>query len=128
MPDIQDSQGATLLFNGVELGTYVSMLPSWQTGNVHETTSAISPVLGRGTDARVLRQYNVSAMEPGQVQVRFLGNPTLSLNQIGVTGTLAIVWPGGYYSGAGFAIDLNGDIKAGELIQWTMTFQFSGYF
>jgi hypothetical protein len=127
MPEIADSQGASLLFNGVELGTYVSMNPSWQTGNVHETTNANSPVLGSGADSRVLRQYNVSAMEPGQVQVRFLGNPTLSLSQIGVTGTLAIVWSGGSYSGAGFAIDLNGDIKAGELIQWVMTFQFSGY-
>jgi hypothetical protein len=128
MPYIEDSQGATLLFNGVELGTYVSMSPSWQTGNVHEVTSKDSQVLGTGTDARVLRQYNVSAMEPGQVQVRFLGNPTLRLDQIGVTGTLAIIWAGGAYSGNGFAIDLAGDIKAGELIQWSMTFQFSGYY
>jgi hypothetical protein len=104
------------------------MSPSWQTGNVHETTSVNSPVLGRGTDSRVLRQYNVSAMEPGQVQVRFLGNPTLDLDKIGISGDLSIEWPGGSYSGAGFAIDLAGDIKAGELIQWTMTFQFSGYY
>jgi len=128
MPDIQDSQGAKLLFNNEELGTYVSMSPSWQTGNVHETTSANSIVLGRDADARVLRQYNVSALEPGQVQVRFIGNPSLTLNQIGLTGTLSISWAGGSYSGKGFAIELAGDIKAGELIQWTMTFQFSGYY
>ena len=128
MPDVQNAQGATLTFNGVTLGTYISMSPSWAVGNVHETTSVDSQILGRGADARVLKQYNVSAMEPGSVVVKFLGNPELKLDQIGVTGRLAIVWPGGSYSGNGFATARDGDLAAGELIQWAMTFQFSGYY
>lgn len=128
MPNIEDAQGATLLFNGVALGTYVSMSPAWAVGAVHDTTSSDSPILGRGTDSRVLKQYNVSTMEPGSVVVKFIGNPTLSLDQIGVTGQLAIYWPGGRYAGNGFATALDGDISRGELIQWSMTFQFSGYY
>jgi hypothetical protein len=128
MPDIGDSQGATLLFNGSELGTYLGMSPRWSVGSVHETTSKDSPILGSGTGARVLKQYNVSTMEPGTVEVRFLGNPTLNLNQIGNTGTLSIVWPGGQYAGKGFATELSGEIAVGELIRWSMTFTFSGYY
>jgi hypothetical protein len=128
MPDVQNSQGATLTFNGVTLGTYVSMSPSWAVGSVHEVTSLDSPVIGKATDSRVLKQYSASTMEPGSVVVKFIGNPTLSFDQIGVTGRLAISWSGGSYSGNGFATSLDGDISSGELIQWSMSFQFNGYY
>jgi len=128
VPNLEDSQGATLRFNGVTLGTYISMSPSWAVGSVHETTSKDSPIIGRGTDSRVLKQYNVSTMEPGSVVVNFLGNPTLSFDRMGVTGQLSISWDGGSYSGNGFATALDGDITRGELIKWSMTFQFSGYY
>ena len=128
MADIEDSQTATLLFDGEELGVYVGMSPKWSVGSVHETTNKDSPILGIGTDARVLKQYNCTTMEPGMVEMRFIGNPNLTLQNIGKTGMLAISWPGGSYSGKGFAIDLQGDMASGELIRWSMTFQFSGYY
>jgi hypothetical protein len=128
MPDIQGSQGATLSFNGQQLGTYIGMSPRWSVGSVHETTNKNSPVLGSGADSRVLKQFAVSTMEPGTVEVRFLGNPTLNINQIGNAGTLSIVWEGGQYSGKGFATELSGEITAGDLIRWSMTFHFSGYY
>jgi len=128
MADIEDSQTATLLFDGEELGVYVGMSPKWSVGSVHETTNKDSPILGSGTDARVLKQYNCTTMEPGMVEVRFIGNPNLTLQNIGKTGMLSISWTGGSYSGKGFAIDLQGDMASGELIRWSMTFQFSGYY
>jgi len=127
VPNIEDSQGASVTFNGAALGTYVSMSPSWAVGSVHETTNINSPIVGRGTDSRVLKQYNVSTVEPGSVVVKFLGNPTLTYDQIGKTGQLNISWTNGSYSAKGFATALDGDISRGELVQWSMTFQFSGY-
>jgi len=127
MPDIEYSQGATLTFDGVELGTYISMNPSWSASGVHETTSSDSPILGVGTKTRVLRQYNCSAVEPGQVVVKFLGNPALSFGNMGKEGLLAITWTGGSYSGYGFATALDGEIVSGEVIKWFMEFRFSGY-
>jgi hypothetical protein len=130
LPDaitVQDSQGATLTFNGVTLGYYVSISPSWSVSSSHETTSKDSPILGRGTDARILRQYNVSSVEPGQIAVNFIGNSDLDWNSIGVTGYLKVSWPGGSISGDGFMTDIQGDISAGELVRWSLTFKFSGY-
>jgi hypothetical protein len=128
MPDIEDCQGATLLFDGVELGTYISMSSSWSASGVHETTSKDSSVLGTGTNARVIRQYNCSSIEPGQVTVKFLGNASFKFLDTGIEGMLSISWPGGDYSGYGFVTQIDVDIVRGELVQLAMQFQFSGFY
>jgi hypothetical protein len=128
MPDIGDSQGATLTFDGVELGTYISMSPSFSAGTVHETTNVTSPIYGSGANSRVQKQYNCTSVEPGQVVVKFLGNVDISFGEMGREGWLEITWPGGNYAGYGFATQLDGDVTAGEIIKWSMLFRFSGYF
>lgn len=128
MPYIPDSQGAVLSFNGQVLGVLQNVSPSFAAGNVHEVTSLRSPVVGAGQNARVVKQYNVTSIEPGTITARFLGSPDLSRNHVGFPGTLVFSWPaGGSLSGQAFLQTLDAEFQKGELIQWAAVFQFSGF-
>ena len=128
MPDVPDSQGATLAFNGTTLGILQGVSPAFTAGNVQEVTSLRSPVVGAGQNARVVKQFNVTSIDPGTVTARFIGLPGFSRNDIGGPGTLTLTWPfGGTLSAAAFLVDINAELTKGELIQWAATFRFSGF-
>lgn len=128
MPDnIPDSQGAILYFRGQPLGVLQGVSPSFAVGNKHEVTSLRSPVVGQGQNARVLKQYNVTSIEPGMITARFLGSPDLARNDLGGPGFLAFSWPSGTLSGQAFLETLDAEFAKGELIQWAAVFQFSGF-
>lgn len=127
MPDVPDSQGATISFAGTTLGVLIGFTPSFSTGNVHEFTSVRSPVIGTGQNARVVKQYTVTSIEPGTVTARFLGAADLARNDVGRPGALVVSWNGGSLSGMAFLQDLQAEFSRGELRQWAATFQFSGF-
>lgn len=128
MPDVPDSQGATLRFRGVTLGVLQGFTPAFAAGNVHEVTSMRSPVLGSGQNARVLKQYNCTSIEPGTVTARFVGSPDLARADIGGPGTLVMTWAGGAtLSGQAFCSSLDAELAVGELIRWAAEFQFTGF-
>lgn len=127
MPDIPDGHGATLYFRGVALGPVQSVTPNFTAGNVQDFTSHRSSVIGAGQNARVLRQYNCTSIEPGTMQCKFLGSASLSRNDVGGPGTLSFSWPGAELSGQAFCSDLQADFAVGQLVQWSATFQFTGF-
>lgn len=127
MPDVPDSQGAALSFRGTYLGVLQGFTPSFTAGNVHEVTSMRSPVVGSGQNARVLKQYNCTSIEPGTVTARFIGSPDLSRADIGGPGTLVATWGSKTLSGQAFCSSLDAELTKGELIQWAAVFQFSGF-
>ena len=128
MPNIPSSQGAALFFNGQQLGVLQGVSPSFAVGNKHEVTSMRSPVTGMGQNARVLKQYNVTSIEPGTITARFLGSPGLARNDIGGPGLLSFTWgSGATLSGQAFLESLDAEFAKGELIQWAAVFQFSGF-
>jgi hypothetical protein len=127
MPNVPDSQGATLYFNGLELGVLQDVSPAFAAGSVHEVTSLRSPVIGEGQNARVIKQYNCTSIEPGTMQCRFLGTAGLQRNDVGGSGTLVLSWPGGQISGEAFCSDLQPTLTVGQLQQWTATFTFTGF-
>ena len=127
MPDIPDSQGGVVTFRGVTLGVLVGVTPAFSAGNVSEVTSVRSPVIGSGQNARVLRQYNCTSIEPGKFECRFLGVPDLARNDIGGPGPIVFSWPTGTLSGQAFLSGLEAQFVRGELVQWNATFQFTGF-
>ena len=127
MPNVPDSQSATLYFKGVALGVLQSVLPAFSAGHVSEMTSVRSPVIGEGQNARVIKQYNCTSIEPGTMQCRFLGAADLARNDVGGPGMLVFSWPGGQLSGAAFCSDLQAEFSVGQVRQWTATFQFTGF-
>lgn len=127
MPDVADSQGASISFRGTVLGVLTGFSPAFAVGNVSEVTSVRSQVVGTGPNARVLKQYNCTSIEPGTVTARFQGAADLARNDCGLTGQLAVTWPGGALVAEAFLQSLDADWTRGELRQWAATFQFTGF-
>jgi len=128
VPEIPNSQGAVLMFRGRVLGVLQNANQSFTVGNKHEVTSLRSSVVGSGQNARVIKQYNVTSIDPGTITARFLGSPDLTRNDIGGPGTLSFSWGSGLsLSGEAFLETLDAEFAKGELIVWTAVFQFSGF-
>lgn len=122
-----NSQGATVAFNGTQLGVLQGATPAFNVGNVHDVTSLRSSVIGEGASARVISQYNCTSIDPGTLQVRFIGHPGLARNDLGGPGLLVLSWYSGTISGMAICLDVQADFAVGALIQWSATFQFTGF-
>jgi hypothetical protein len=127
VPDIPNSQGAALYFDGQQLGVLQNVSLSLAVGNKHEVTSMRSPVTGSASSARVMRQYNVTSIEPGTITARFLGLPDLGVLDMGKYGILLFTYGNGRTLRAqAFLESLDSEFAKGELIQWAAVFQLSG--
>jgi hypothetical protein len=127
VPNIPSSQGAALYFNGQELGVLQNVSLSLAVGNKHEVTSMRSPVTGSASSARVMRQYNVTSIEPGTITARFLGLPDLGVLDMGKYGLLVFSYgSGGAVTAQAFLESLDSEFAKGELVQWAAVFQLSG--
>lgn len=127
MPDIPDSHGATLSFNGVQLGYVQNVTPSFSAGTVQDMTSKRSPVLGTGTNARIQKQVSCTSVEPGTLSCKFWGSPRLTIDQVGSTGTLSFTGGGSSMSMKAYLADLQSDHAVGQFAQWSATFNFTGF-
>ena len=128
MPNIPSSQGAVLRFRGQVLGVLQNVRLSLTVGNKHEVTSIRSPVTGAGQNARVLKQYNVTSIEPGAFTATFLGLPDLTVQDIGAPGVLVFSYgSGGTVVAQAFLESLDSEFAKGELVQWAAVFQLSGF-
>jgi hypothetical protein len=127
VPNIPSSQGAALFFNGQELGVLQNVNLSLAVGNKHEVTSMRSPVTGSASSARVIKQYNVTSIEPGTITARFLGLPDLTVLDMGKYGVLVFSYgSGGSVMAQAFLESLDSEFAKGELVQWAAVFQLSG--
>ena len=128
---IEDSQGALVYWNGISIGTYVSLSGSMSVAQKFETTSVDSTVIGTGESARVVKSYSATSVEPGRFSVRYLGTPTgsedsISRADIGQNGTLYIEWASWSISATCFIEDWSVELQRGELVQSVVSFQLTG--
>jgi 23S rRNA G2445 N2-methylase RlmL len=127
VPYVPDSQGAALFFNGQQLGVLQNVRLSVAVGNKHEVTSMRSPVTGSASSARVMKQYNVTSIEPGTITAVFLGLPDLVVTDVGKYGLLVFNYGyGSRVSAQAFLESLDSEFAKGELAQWAAVFQLSG--
>jgi hypothetical protein len=120
------SQGSTVSFRGVEVGR----LRSWKlqpgSATFEESTNVLSPVIGSGQDARVVKQYTCTAIDPGGVDLTVWGVPPFSDTDIGSRGTLSVVFDGGSLSREAYLETFDGSGNVGEFISGSARFKFSG--
>ena len=126
MADIPDSQGATLSFNGVELGDIQTVATSAAVGVVHDMTSKRSSVIGTGDSARVRRQVTCTSVDPASIECKFWGTPPFTVEEVGSTGMFSFSGGGSSLSARAFLADLQSDHAVGEPAQWSATFKFLG--
>jgi len=122
------SQSAKLVFNGKTLGILIGATPSFSAANVHDVTGLQAQIIGDGTSARIIKQYNVSSIEPGTISARFIGSPELSREDVGKVGKVIFSWQSGNSISAEATLTkLDAEFNRGELIQWSAEFLANGF-
>ena len=128
---IEDSQGATVYWNGGSIGTYVSLSGGMAVAQAYETTSVDNAVIGTLGNSRVVKTYDATSVEPGAMTVRYLGTPggpggSISRADIGKNGTLFIQWASWSIEAQAFISDWQFELARGELVQCALSFQLTG--
>lgn len=120
------SQGSTVSFNGTPLGRLTNWKATSGTAQFEEYTHVGSTVLGSGANARVVKQYVCTAVDPGNVNVQLFGCPPYTEQMIGDNGTLLVIFADGSLSVNAYleSFDVTGSV--GEFLVGTARFRFSG--
>lgn len=126
MPDIPSAQGASVSFGGTALGSIIGFDEGYTAASPTDTTGASATIVGTGGNTRVIRQVEITMIEPGSISFRCWGNPPFSRSDIGLSGALV-------FSVGGVSTSLTAQLasvqrvgSAGELIQGSYQFQFMG--
>ena len=126
MPDIPSAQGATVSFNGVALGGLIGFDEGYAAASPTDTTGASATIVGSGGNTRVIRQVEITIIEPGSISFRCWGNPPFGRADIGLAATLAFTIGGVATSWPAQLASVQRVGSAGELIQGSYQFQFMG--
>lgn len=124
-----DAQGATVTFGGQLLGSMVNIKATQSVSGKFDCTSLVSPVIGSGSNSRVMTQHNPTSVDPGGIAIQFIGPTAFSRTDIGRVAQLAFMLPsGGALFGLAYLDNLEMEAAAGEKLRGTATFQFTGFF
>lgn len=126
MPSPPSSQGVTVSWGGFFIGNLTSFKATAGTAVFEEVTNVTSAVIGSGGDARVVKQYDCTAIDPGGVDIGLFGTPSAVLTQVGEQKTVSVTWADGSLSCDAFleTFDVTGNV--GEFLAGTARFRFSG--
>lgn len=120
------SQGSTVNFGGQALGKLTSWRLQPGTATFEEYTNVGSTVIGSGQDARVVRQYVCTAVDPGGVTVQLFGCPPFTSTAIGGRATLNVAFTDGGFSAEAYLEDFDVTGNVGQYLVGTARFKFSG--
>lgn len=126
MPGVYSSHGTTVTFNGVAIGYLTGFDVESKAGQLQDATSIDSPVFGTGVNARVVKQYDVTSIEPPTVSITFRGPPSFSVTDAGFKANLVFDAPGMSISGEAILMSWN---HSGRVNQWSngsASFQLTG--
>lgn len=123
MPDF--SQGSTVSFNGVPIGSLLSWEVTPAQASTTDATSVDSTILGAGSESRVVKQHDCTAIDPGTASITLLGAPFVS-DDIGMVGDLSIDSEAGAISLEAIFVRFSVQAAVGELIKGSAEFQFTG--
>lgn len=120
------SQGSSVSFEGTALGRLTQWKFEPGTATFQDCTSQESYVVGTGDEARVVKDYTCTAIEPGTVEVSLFGCPPYVRNDCGKKGTLAVTFEGGGLSEVAYLerFDVTGNV--GAFLVGTARFRVTG--
>ena len=126
MPDIPSAQSVSVSFGGTALGGLIGFDEGYSAASPTDTTGATATIVGTGANTRVIRQVEITMIEPGSISFRCWGNPPFGRSDIGLSGTLAFTIGGVSTSWTAQLANVQRVGSAGELIQGSYQFQFMG--
>ena len=128
MPGLYSSHETAVFFAGTQIGFLTGFDVESKAASPVETTNVTSRVVGTGRNARVVKEYDATAVEPPTVTVQFWGPPSFSATDAGFKGPLVFNAPGDSVYGEAILVSFS---HAGRSNQWstgTATFQLTGKF
>lgn len=126
---VPDSQGTTVSFAGAVLGNLTNVKPALSVSGKFDCTSLLSPVIGAGANSRVMNQVNPTSVDPGSVQIEFIGQTAFSRSDLAGVGPLVVSFPsGGALVGLAYLETFEQEAAAGEKLRGSATFQFTGFY
>jgi hypothetical protein len=126
MPGLYSSHGASVSFDGTPIGYLTGFDAESRAGQLYETTNVTSPVVGTGANARVVKQYDATSIEPPTISITFWGPPSFAATDAGFKATLVFDAPGDTISGEAILMSFS---HSGRPNQWSTgaaTFQLTG--
>jgi hypothetical protein len=120
------SQGSVVFFAGQPIGELLSWDVTPANASVTDATSQDSTILGSGADARVVKQVDCVAIDPGTASITFLGSGGFVVNDTGMSGRLAVFSEAGSVALDAILVSFQVTGAVGELIKGTANFQFTG--
>jgi len=120
------SQGSTVSFKGFALGSLLGWDVTPAAASTTDCTSVDSVLLGSGIEARIVKNVDCCAVDPGTASVTFLGGNGFSSNNVGEVGFLVIDSDAGTLELEAILQSFQVTAAVGELIKGTATFQFTG--
>jgi len=128
MPGLISSHGTSVSFNGTPIGYLRDFEWEGKAGELYDATNINSVVVGVGPNARVVKRYDVTAVEPLTLTIAFWGPPSYSQNDAGLKSTLVFNTVGTAQDFTAEAILMTFSHK-GQGGQWSTgaaTFQLTG--
>lgn len=121
------SQGSAVSWNGSPIGRLTSFRVSPGSAVYEEVTNVNSPVVGFGGNARIAKQYDCTAIEPGEVEIGMFGVPPFVLAERGQRGTVGVAFAGGSLFAEAFLDNFEVAGQVGEFLVGTARFRLSGF-
>jgi hypothetical protein len=126
MPGLYSSHGTTVSFNGTNIGYLTGFDVEAKAGQLSETTNVTSTVVGSGANARVVKEYDCTSVEPPTVSITFHGPPSYDVEDAGFKATLVFDAPGMSVSGEAILLSWNHSGRSNQWSTGSATFQLTG--
>ena len=126
MPGIYSSHDTFVSFNGVDIGYLTGYDFDVKAGQLVDRTSAASRVVGTGANARVVKEYDCTSVEPGTLSFAFWGPPSFSMDDAGMKATIEFETPGASLSGPAILMSFSHAGRSGQWSTGVATFQLTG--
>lgn len=120
------SQGTTVSFDGEPIGRLISFDSGAEIGQLDDVTGDDASLVGSGADARIVRQYDCTEIEPPKLSFKFWGASPFTKDDIGRQGTLSFDAPGDSISGTAILLRWKYAGAAGVYAQGSCEFQLIG--
>ena len=119
------SQGTTVSFSG-SISQLLTVNVCASAGGTTDATGADAPVLGQGANARVLKQLDMTSVEPAKVSITHLGATPFTVDDIGRKSTLTVTGTGFGLSAQAYLSSFETTASVGDLLRSSAEFQLTG--
>lgn len=126
MPGPFSSQGTSVSFGGVQIGYLTGHDWESKAGQLVERTGVDSPVVGSGANARVIKQYDCTSLEPPTLTISFWGPPSYAAEDAGLKAQILFDTPGAVLTGEAILVSFSHSGRPNQWSTGSATFQMTG--